>query len=143
RRLALFATASVDSQNKTIQAVRTALGEAVSEATDQIPFKAQNRFSAVRVRDDSTERVLVLGAPETVAPGPGAWDDELRTLRASGARVLLFAEVPAEHVDRVAFQPNTLPGPLRCVALVALADELRPDAASVLQALSAQGIAFK
>ena len=29
------------------------------------------------------------------------------------------------------------------MALIALADELRPDAARVLQALSAQGIAFK
>jgi cation-transporting P-type ATPase E len=143
RRLALFATASVDSQNKTIQALRNALGEAVSEVIDQIPFKAQNRFSAVRLRDGGVERVLVLGAPETVAPSPGTWDDELRSLRSSGARVLMFAEVPPEQVARVSFEPSTLPGPLRCVALIALADELRPDAASVLQALSAQGIAFK
>ncbi len=143
RRVALFATASIDSQNKTIQAVRNALGEAVSEVIDQIPFKAQNRFSAVRLRDGGTERVLVLGAPETVAPSPGTCDDELRSLRASGSRVLMFAEVPAEQIARVSFEPNKLPGPLRVVALIALADDLRPDAASVLQALSAQGIAFK
>jgi cation-transporting P-type ATPase E len=143
RLMALFATASIDSQSKTIQALRNALGDAVSEAIDQIPFKAQNRFSAVRLRDGDTERVLVLGAPETVAASPGAWDDELRSLRSSGARVLLFAEVPSEQVARVSFKPNKLPGPLRVVALIALADELRPDAASVLQALSAQGIAFK
>jgi cation-transporting ATPase E len=143
RRAALFATASVDSQNKTIQALRNTLGDMASEVLDQIPFKAQNRFGAIRLRDHGTERVLVLGAPETVAPGPGSWDIELQSLRSSGARVLMFAEVPEDQAAQVAFRPNTLPGPLRCVALVALSDELRPDAASVLQALSAQGIAFK
>jgi len=142
-RLALFANASVDSQNKNIQALRVAFGEAASEVLDQIPFKAQNRFSAVRLRDGVVERVLVLGAPEAVTAGIGSWDDELRTLRSSGLRVLTFAEVPSEHVSRISFAPNTLPGPLRWVALIGLADELRPDAAAVLQALSAQGIAFK
>ena len=143
RRLALFANASVDSQNKNIQALRAALGEAHSEVLDQIPFKAQNRFSAVRLRDGTAERVLVFGAPETLAPNPGTWGDELQRLRNAGSRVLMFAEVPSEHVSEVKFQPNTLPGPLRCLALVALTDELRPEAATVLQALSAQGIAFK
>ena len=76
RRLALFATASIDSQNKTIQALRNALGEVVSEVIDQIPFKAQNRFGAVRLRDGGVERVLVLGAagshrPESRALGRG------------------------------------------------------------------------
>lgn len=143
RRLALFANASVDSQNKNIQALRVALGTAASEVLDQIPFKARNRFSAVRLRDGGTERVFVFGAPEAVIPGVATWDDELRRLRASGVRVLSFAEVPAEHVARMKFEPDTLPGPLRCLALIGLADELRPEAAAVLQALSAQGIAFK
>jgi cation-transporting ATPase E len=143
RRLALFANASVDSQNKNIQALRVAFGEAASEVIDQIPFKAQNRFSAVRLRDGGEERVFVLGAPEVVMEGVGTWEDELRKLRSSGLRVLTFAEVTSEAVARVSFAPDSLPGPLLCIALIALADELRPEAAAVLQALSAQGIAFK
>ena len=143
RRLALFVTASVDSRNKTIRAVRTALGGAVSEVLDQIPFKARNRFSAVRLRDGGVERVLVLGAPEAVTAGVGAWDDELRRLRGSGLRVLAFAETPPGQVSQGTFRPDTLPTPLRWVALVGLGDELRPEAAAVLRALSAQGIAFK
>ena len=143
RRLALFANASVDAQNKNIQALQVALGEAASEVLDQIPFKAQNRFSAVRLRDGGVERIFVLGAPEAAGLDLARWDAELRTLRGSGLRVLLFAEVPAEHVSAGAFAADTLPGPLQGVALIALADELRPEAAAVLQALSAQGIAFK
>src|SRR5262249_20619615 len=42
-----------------------------------------------------------------------------------------------------AFTEAKLPSPLRPIGLVALKDELRPDAAEVLKALSAQGIAFK
>ena len=143
RRIALFASASVDAQNKSVQALRTALGDAPAESLDQIPFKAQNRFSAVRVRDRQTERVLVLGAPEAIPAGNPVGAGELDELRRAGLRVLAFAEVPEEQASAVSFKPDTLPGPLRCLAFIALADELRPDAAVVLQALSAQGIAFK
>jgi len=140
RRLALFASASVDSQNKNIQALRVALGVAGSDVLDQIPFKASNRFSAVRLRDGGVERVFVLGAPEALLADLGTWDNELRSLCGAGLRVLAFAEVLSQQV---AFKPDTLPGPLRCIALIGLTDELRPEAASVLQALSEQGIAFK
>ncbi|QJW92792.1 HAD-IC family P-type ATPase [Frigoriglobus tundricola] len=143
RRIALFAQASVDAQNKNIQALQVALGAAPSESLDQIPFKAQNRFSAVRVRDGRTERVLVLGAPEVLPTDNPVGGAELNELRRAGLRVLAFAEVPEDRVSAAAFEPDTLPGPLRCLAFVALVDELRPDAAAVLQALSAQGIAFK
>ena len=143
RRLALFACASVDSQNKNVQALRSGLGEAGSEVLDQIPFKARNRFSAVRLRDAGVERVFVLGAPEAVTAGEGTWDDELRRLRGLGLRILTFAEVPLECVSQTRFEPDTLPSPLHALALVGLVDELRPEAAAVLQSLSAQGIAFK
>jgi hypothetical protein len=39
---------------------REALGAVEVEAGDQIPFKSQNRYSAVRVRSAGVERVLVL-----------------------------------------------------------------------------------
>ena len=48
RRLALFATASIDRQNKNIQAISAAFGKQDAQVLDQIPFKSQNRFSAVR-----------------------------------------------------------------------------------------------
>lgn len=139
RRLALFASASIDRDNKNIQALRTALGAVAVEATEHVPFSARTRFSAARVRAEGEESVLVLGAPEALAPNGGAWDAQLSRLQEAGLRVLLFAECPAG----TALAQGALPHGLRPLALAALADELRPDAAAVLQALSAQGIGFK
>jgi cation-transporting ATPase E len=149
RRLAVFAAASVDRQNRNLQALRAALGAPPAELLDQLPFKAQNRYSAVRVRDGGAERVLVLGAPEALAGrvGPGAWQEEAHGLQGQGLRTLLFAEVPEGHTANLSFSSGPSPAlpdvPLFPLALAALADELRPDAARVLQALAAQGITFK
>ena len=65
-RLRLFASASIDQKNKNVQALKAALGEAQVEVLDQLPFKSQNRYSAVRVRDGNEERTLVLGACEAL-----------------------------------------------------------------------------
>ncbi|HEY1192421.1 MAG TPA: cation-translocating P-type ATPase [Gemmata sp.] len=138
-RLALFACASIDRDNKNILAIRAAAGEVPVDAREHIPFSARTRFSAVRVRAEGAEHVLVLGAPEVLAPAPGAWEPELNRLQAAGLRVLLFAE----SGTRDSLESGALPGALKLLALIALADELRPDAAAVLRALSAQGIAFK
>jgi cation-transporting ATPase E len=141
RRLALFAAASVDERNRNIQALRAALGPATAELLDQIPFKSQNRFSAVRIRDASTERVLVMGAAEVLTGRDGPEAAAALEFQRRGLRVLMFAEVPEGQT--ASFESGKLPAPLRPLALVALADELRPDAGAVLKALSAQGIAFK
>jgi cation-transporting ATPase E len=141
RRLALFASASVDRDNKNIQAIRSAVGEAAVEVVDQLPFSARTRLSAARVRADGAQRVLVLGAPEALAPGARDWDGELVRLRTAGLRVLLFAE--AGGAAGGPLEAAVAPDRLRPLALVALADELRPDAAAVLHALADQGIAVK
>src|SRR5262249_25153195 len=53
--------------------------------------------------------------------------------------ILMFAES-----SRLATFAGTIDGfPLRPLALIALSDELRPEAGQVLEALYAQGIAFK
>src|SRR5207253_9130933 len=41
QRLKLFASASLDRQNKSLQALRAAVGEEMVELIDQIPFKSQ------------------------------------------------------------------------------------------------------
>jgi cation-transporting ATPase E len=144
RRLRLFVSAALDRKNKTLQALRTAGGESPAEPLDELPFKSQNRYSAVRVSDGSSERILVLGAYEALsrlqADGPthnleGLFNDLART----GLRLLMFAEA-----TRLAPLNGSLDGfPLRPLALLALSDELRPEAGEVLEALAGQGIAFK
>jgi cation-transporting ATPase E len=142
RLLRLFASASVDSKNKNILALRAALGEVQVELLDQLPFKSQNRYSAVRIHDGTGERTLVMGACEALRKhlvGATAWEPAWQELLITGLRILMFAESP-----RHASFTDTLDGfPLQALALVALTDELRPDAGRVLEALAAQGIAFK
>lgn len=143
-RLRLFASASLDRENKSLAALREALGEEPSELVDQIPFKSQNRYSAVRVRSAGTEYTLVLGACEalkcylnlgTVTALDRTWKELLPT----GLRLLLFADT--DHSG--SFGPTLEGMTVRPLALVALSDELRPEAATVLAALAGQGIAFK
>jgi cation-transporting ATPase E len=143
-RLRLFASASLDRTSKSLAALRAALGEAPAELLDQIPFKSQNRYSAVRVRDGSVEHVLVLGAGEALRPylsqtvtrGP-AWRD----LQGSSLRLLLFAE--ADNPPARPFAGSLEGFTLRPLALVALGDELRPEARRVLEELAGQGLDFK
>src|SRR5262249_29152616 len=129
--------------SKSLAALRAGLGEAKGEVLDQLPFKSQNRYSAVRVREGE-EHSLALGAFEALAPlltdraGPeSAW----RELAATGWRLLLSAGVAEAPRPPCA---GALDGyRLRPLALVALSDELRAEAAGVLERLAGQGISFK
>ena len=147
--LGLFAGASLDGQNKTFQAIREAHGpaRAVAEVFDRLPFKSQNRYSAVRLRPDGAdeELTLVLGACEALAPfipeaAKGRWQSVWHELLPTGLRLLLFARGPGV---REPFDGHLQDLELEPLALIALSDELRPDAASVLAELAAQGIRFK
>ncbi len=143
-RLRAFASASLDRSNKSLAALRAALGDTPVELLDQLPFKSQNRYSAVRVRTGSSEYVLVLGACEALRPfleSTNGWEQAWHELLAAGLRVLLFAEA----IDPPASQfTGSLNGfVLRPQALLALSDELRPEARQVLEDLSSQGIRFK
>jgi cation-transporting ATPase E len=164
-RLRLFAWASVDSGNKSILALRAALGQAVGgvELIDQLPFKSQNRYSAVRIRNRESEQVLVLGAREALEPylssshprrtalqsrPDGSGEPSYVAIRSpeeellrTGQRLLLFAEAGAPWPE--AFNGSLDGCSLSPLALVALSDELRPEAGAVLEALAGQGIAFK
>jgi cation-transporting ATPase E len=145
--LRLFAWSTLDSGSKSIQAIRNGLGEVREqfELIDQLPFKSQNRYSAVRVRNRMQEHVLVLGASEALQPylsKPGVAGSRSADwpIFHAGLRLLLFAE----SLDTGSSFAGSLDGMLLCpLAMVALSDELRPEAGAVLQDLAAQGIEFK
>jgi cation-transporting ATPase E len=144
RLLGLFAAASGDHGSKSIAALRTALGPAVVELLDFLPFKSQNRFSAVRVRAGGQTHVLALGACEALKPfvevQENGWEEAWAKLLGTGLRVLLFTRA-SDGPEKFA---GSLEGyRLRPLALVALGDELRPEAAGVLRDLAGQGIDFK
>jgi cation-transporting P-type ATPase E len=141
--LGVFAATSLDNQNKTIHALRAALGGNHIKATKLLPFKSQNRYSAASIRDGIGERILALGAPEALRPhldaaADTAWEQAYSELLPTGLRLLLFADSTGKSLG------DTLDGiSLRPLLLVGLSDELRPEASQVLEALSGQGIDFK
>ncbi|HEY7424794.1 MAG TPA: HAD-IC family P-type ATPase, partial [Gemmataceae bacterium] len=143
-RLRLFASASLDRSSKSLTALRDTLGEAHAELLDQLPFKSQNRYSAVRVRSGNEEHVLALGACEALQPflcETDTWETVWRDLLGTGMRLLLFAE--AEDASNRKFAGSLEGFTLRPLALVALSDELRPEARHVLEELASQDIRFK
>jgi cation-transporting P-type ATPase E len=147
-RLRAFASLSLDRSSKSLAALREALGEAKGELLDQLPFKSQNRYSAVRVRVGPREYALALGACEALrphlAPGDDAWEKEWKGLLNTGLRLMLFAEVsPGGGPVRPTFGGSLEGFRLRPLALVGLSDELRPEAGEVLRHLADQGIGFK
>jgi cation-transporting ATPase E len=148
-RVRLFAWASADDSSRSIQALRAGLGAPSARdsvgVVDQLPFMSQNRYSALRVRGDEGERVLVLGACEALQPfltgPPGRWEGAWRELLPTGWRLLLFAE--GEAAGRPAFEGSLGDLALQPLALVALGDELRAGAGEVLEELAGQGICVK
>jgi cation-transporting ATPase E len=146
-RLRLFASASLDRTSKALAAIRVALGERPAELLDQLPFKSQNRFSAVRVRrtggtpiQPKNEHVLVLGACEALEPFLVAGRIS-NPSSGTGLRVLLFTE--AVNPPGRDFAGSLEGFRLRPLALVALGDDLRSEARHVLEDLASQGIHFK
>jgi cation-transporting ATPase E len=144
--LRLFAWATLDERSKSVQALRAALGTPAirPELLDQVPFKSQNRYSAVRVRVAGAEQALALGAFEALRPllenGTGERAEaEWQLLLSTGLRLLLFAEVTGAGP----FNGSLEGFALRPVAVVGLGDELRAEAGAVLEALAGQGIRFK
>src|SRR5262249_45893808 len=135
--------ASLAAGNKSLEALRAAIGEAAVEALDQLPFKSQNRYSAVRLRSGGQEMTLALGAPEALRPfASSGWEGAWQTLLSTGLRLLLFAEGRRTGGD--SGFAGTLEGyHLTPLALLGLSDELRPEAAAVLADLAGQGIRFK
>jgi magnesium-transporting ATPase (P-type) len=140
-KLGLFVWSTADEGNRSIQALRSSLGppEEGFSAIDQVPFKAQNRFSAVRVHTTAGEWVLVLGSldalqPRFVADQAGLIEKRFAELLPSGLRLLAFAEGEAGG--------DLANVPLRPIAMVAMSDELRPGVVAVLESLTAERVRF-
>jgi cation-transporting ATPase E len=138
--LGLFAWATIDAGNRTVQALRAALPmpTAPFAATDQVPFKSQTRTSAVTVRTAGGEQTLVLGSSDAFllrfsAGDAGRVEARFRDLLPSGLRLLAFASADDVTAD----------APLYPLALVAFRDDLRPGVEAVLGSLAAQGVALK
>ena len=142
-REALGLLAGDDPHNATAVALAAAFPVAGVRAAGGVPFSSDRKWSAVRTPRD---RTWVLGAPEMVLPGAAADGgatarDRADTLAAEGRRVLLLARSD-DGLDGAGASPR-LPAGLDPVALVVLAERIRPDAAGVLRYFAEEGVALK
>lgn len=141
---------SASTSNTTSEALAAALSTEQQTPVDEIPFASARKWSALSFDGDAERGTYALGAVEMLAPflppdalaadGPlrrqvAEWSDQ-------GLRVLLFAYNPdVTSLHGVDEQPH-LP-PLQPLALVALADELRPKAKETLAEFARLGIRLK
>ena len=146
--LGAFALGTADN-NKTAQALADAAGPAANgaECVDSVPFNSERRWSAARLalRDERgvllEERVFVLGAPERILRAAGAEGSlvaEYERAARQGLRGVVFAEAGALPDP----ETDTLPQ-LRLVALITVADELRPEIGGAFRMMDDLGIAPK
>ncbi|RBY87956.1 hypothetical protein DQ241_10625 [Blastococcus sp. TF02A-30] len=141
---ALGALVAADAANATAAALAAVFPPPPDgRGTEVVPFSSARKWSAVRPPGD---RTWVLGAPEMVLAGtPGAESEAAREraerLAAEGRRVLLLAASPAPASGEG--EEVRLPDGLRPVALVLMAEQIRPDAAEVLRYFTEQGVALK
>jgi cation-transporting P-type ATPase E len=108
-----------------------------------VPFASSLRWSGIVTE----EGAWVLGAPDALAPhliGGGSGISDAVAERAElGLRVLLLARSADPGVGLRDPSGRPFLPPLRPVAVIALADELRPDVAESIARFRADGVALK
>lgn len=137
--------ASVAAPDRTSTAIGQAFPGRARVVLEQIAFASDRRWSAIRLADGPQGETLVLGAPDRILPqaiGAARIAPQVRELAAAGRRVLLFARAPADAPLRGSEGP-LLPGSLQTLGIVALEEELRTDAATIIDQLTSAGVQVK
>ncbi len=138
--------ASFSSPNRTSEALASALGGTAATVAEEVAFSSARKWSAVSMGEGPNAGAWVLGAPESLAPhlvGGAAWDPDGvgASWQRGGKRVLLLAH--AQGTSLHDGEEPELPPDLAPYAMVALTDELRPDARETLTGFSEAGIQLK
>ena len=135
---ALAALAAASDANATLLAIRRAFPAAPGwSTTATVAFSSERKWSAASFAGHGT---WVLGAPEMVRPHAAPNDPvsaRAALLAGDGFRILLLAHTGAPLAG------TALPAGLDAVALVALHETLRPDAAATVEWFDAQGVTVK
>jgi len=138
--LAAFAVATAH-ESKTSAAIAEALAKRSNGAgaSGSVPFNSERRWSATQLILGPQRRSFVLGAPETVLPMCAGGGSELKQAyeeaAVHGLRGVVFAESPSglPSVESPARD-------LRPLALVLLADKLRPEVRAAFETMDRLGI---
>jgi len=132
---ALGALADDENRNATLAAIGQAFPPPDGWARQAaVPFSSARKWSAASFAGHGA---WVLGAPELVLPGDQELLAQAAGLAATGRRVLVLARAPGP------LEEESLPADLRAVALILLAERLRPDAAETIAYFTSQGVTLK
>ncbi len=117
---------ALDDNNQTSIALRDRFGHSNSmQATAIVPFSSKRKLSAVTFGDEGT---FVFGAPEFVLrPMSPRIERIVKQYAQMGLRVLLLAYAQGQIAG------DRLPGPFRPMALITLADNVRPEAVETIK----------
>ncbi len=134
RVLAAFVAAD-PSPNATSTAIAKGVGAPPDWSVAKVePFQSEYKWSGTVFVDQG---MFILGAPDVLVADDDPVLDQVRALSENGSRVLLLSRSP----DGSAFHP--LPDDLTPMAIVELSDEVRPDAAEVIDYFARQHVELK
>lgn len=140
RRLLGRFVASASSGNRTSEAIAAAFPSERGPVEDEVVFSSERKWSGLCFDGAA----YVLGAPEIVRPALAS-DPTAETVSAwaaQGLRVLLFARRPGGALRDANGEP-ALPRGMEPLAVLALADELRPEAKETLRQFAESGVRLK
>ncbi len=127
--------ASATSANATLGAIRERYQAPASTPRAEVPFSSRWRWSGLELDGDG----YVLGAPELFPLG--TLEERAEIEARQGRRVLAFARTDAALVG---IEPEQGPPPdARPLALVVLAEQLRPQARDTVEFFRGQGVELK
>lgn len=118
---------ALDDNNHTSIALRDRFGHSnLLQATEILPFSSARKFSAVTFGEDGT---YAFGAPEFILrPLPQRIERISKQYAQMGLRVLLLAGGPGKLNGG-----DKLPAGMRAIALITLADNIRPEAIETIK----------
>ncbi len=122
--------------NATAKALREHFkGARTAQATHNVPFSSARKWSGATFGGRGS---LVMGAPAFIfRRGDEPFFERVRELSAQGFRVLCLA------CSEQGLHNETLPGDLRCMALLTLSDSVRFNAPDTFRFFAEQGVTLK
>lgn len=136
--------ASATTNNKTGQAIADTFPGAAVPLLAEVLFSSDRKWSAIA----TTAGILAIGAPEMLRPylavrSFAGLDVQAAGWQTEGLRVLLVAYHPEPARLSSDGENARLPEGMEVLGLVALSDELRPEASQTLAAFQRAGVAPK